>query len=608
MSVNPKNTFIKPLIGFVFLFAGFVVRGNAVTEPWEHLDASEVPWVGAVSIGSLADQFMVLSATGSHAGDSQRVWRSEDGDAWTPVPDITVAGVVFQSFAEHGGALFGFGVRDGSKEREMYRTADGLHWEKIGDGGLGPDWSDSISFGSYLYAADVSGRFWKSLGTRSAPAWEELTPFAGDHPCFAVFHGHFYSSWYSRVESIPYFYVSRTVNGTVWEESRSYLIQAVTPQPSFWPRSLMGLFVQEDRLFSTHVSILDVSAEEDINAPFTLVTPADLVNPVCFPVLEKIHCFGSRPSSNLSFKNAIKTYNRSISGSQFSTGEEVFFPAPDVSDMAVNESSHRVMFRSSLFLLPKDLWRLPIGVRALHPILLRESNPSRSQKKLPLLAFSVSLGSTDTVKSLTVHNEGTAREGKELEHVSLWRLLKKDSNVEQPSEFIADLVVVDGTTWKMPDSFHIDTNDNDTFVVVGDIADKAEPRRTVRMEIPAGSLQWEVNRFFSLGIQDQRTLIIEALEAQNDLLSDVVVYPSPATDRVRFLYDLDSVADVSIKIYDVKGDLVSEVDDAGKAAGTRLQTSWDSSQKAPGVYVAVIRIRPANGPERRYTKKILVQR
>jgi hypothetical protein len=71
---------------------------------------------------------------------------------------------------------------------------------------------------------------------------------------------------------------------------------------------------------------------------------------------------------------------------------------------------------------------------------------------------------------------------------------------------------------------------------------------------------------------------------------------------------LASTSDVSIDIFDRTGSVVSRLRDDGKAAGSHLQTVWDSSSFAPGTYYAVVHIKSTSGDERTYRDKVYIRR
>ncbi|MGB2698127.1 MAG: T9SS type A sorting domain-containing protein, partial [Candidatus Zixiibacteriota bacterium] len=64
----------------------------------------------------------------------------------------------------------------------------------------------------------------------------------------------------------------------------------------------------------------------------------------------------------------------------------------------------------------------------------------------------------------------------------------------------------------------------------------------------------------------------------------VYTYPNPAKDRAIIRYFLGEDAEVNIKIYDLAGDLVEELDHTG-VGGENNEKEWDCSKVASGVYL-----------------------
>jgi hypothetical protein len=107
---------------------------------------------------------------------------------------------------------------------------------------------------------------------------------------------------------------------------------------------------------------------------------------------------------------------------------------------------------------------------------------------------------------------------------------------------------------------------------------------------------WEVD------IPPTATSAEVAVEASRNLMLDEP-QPNPVADRTLLRYAAKSQAQVSLRIYDVQGRLVSDLVDAGPADGIIRTTPWFTDDVPSGVYFAVLQV----GEERK-SRKITVLR
>jgi hypothetical protein len=76
----------------------------------------------------------------------------------------------------------------------------------------------------------------------------------------------------------------------------------------------------------------------------------------------------------------------------------------------------------------------------------------------------------------------------------------------------------------------------------------------------------------------------------------LLVFPNPASGRVRFAYALTGPARVEIDLYHVSGERVAHVvEQKDGGSGQTLTTTWEALGAAPGIYLARILIKRPDG-------------
>jgi hypothetical protein len=259
-----------------------------------------------------------------------------------------------------------------------------------------------------------------------------------------------------------------------------------------------------------------------------------------------------------------------------------------------------------------DLWTLQLGVEDVISWTVPGQELFQGQSNAPILEFDIKSNLQDAI-NLTVQNIGTATSAGDIESVRLARLV---SNREEEFilDYLQDLLPVNDRSWRLS-SFE-PVNDGDQLYLTVDISPTATPGRTVRFLIESESedrMRFETNTEFRLPgaiLSSQFKEIKPALAGAGALaaLQEVIVFPQPAKDIVRFNYYLSDPSDVKIKIYDREGGLVKEVNDPGKPAGNPAQTTWNASHIAPGIYYATVQIKPIIGEDRFFKRKIAIER
>jgi hypothetical protein len=218
------------------------------------------------------------------------------------------------------------------------------------------------------------------------------------------------------------------------------------------------------------------------------------------------------------------------------------------------------------------------------------------------LKFHVTYDSTDTLKSLVVRNNETAEAGQDITKVKL--RITNDLAIT-----VIELgALPDNKSWASSPSWpgHFLTS-NDQFEILVDISPTARNDKRIQFSLPQNAFQFEVNSDFSLFSDLIEDDILSHPTVAPGPIPEVIIFPNPARDTVRFSYDLSTDADVTISLFDLSGSLVSEVHET-KPAGSGAQTAWDASNKAPGTYFAVIKIVSSNGQKRIYKRKVFIKK
>jgi len=87
----------------------------------------------------------------------------------------------------------------------------------------------------------------------------------------------------------------------------------------------------------------------------------------------------------------------------------------------------------------------------------------------------------------------------------------------------------------------------------------------------------------------------------------VYTYPNPARgNSLKFKFRVDEDADVTVKVYDVAGDLVAELQKPGVIGGTIRTLDWDISGKASGIYIYRLEVATLSGKKASVTKKLAI--
>lgn len=243
-----------------------------------------------------------------------------------------------------------------------------------------------------------------------------------------------------------------------------------------------------------------------------------------------------------------------------------------------------------------------IGVNSVSLMPFPAENFMPNDKDILALKFNVTYYSSETLRSITIINKGDAEAGVDIDRVKL-RITNDQS-----------IMVIElnpqgnGKTWTSSNAWQgYKFIGNEQFEILINIGAAARNTRRIQLSLPSNAFLWEVNNDFSLASDLIEDDVLSQPTFAPGPIPDVLIFPQPARDTVRFSYDLPTDADITVNIYDLTGILVSEIRES-KTAALGTQTLWDASAKAPGSYFAVIKIKPATGDTRIYKRKVFIKK
>lgn len=566
------------------VFGGRTVRGKAVAA-----------FKGQIYLSAMKE---VETGTSTVAGIG--LLRSSDAVRWEQIPIDPP--VYFTSFVEKDGRLFGFGqiLSQGivTDRRHVFATSDGSSWRLIDD--IEPlsfwefgNWTDSIGFQDKLYASDTRGYLFRSGSDIGYTQWEHLeTPFTYCDTCFfflsmAVFQDYMYLAGCQLLERGGiYTAIYRTRDPSRrenWEAVSDFSMSEELYRPGFVVHNGI-LYWGANKLWSTSGG----------NNPITWRNMVVGVLPSPFMVNNELHVVG--PSAQI------------LKFSQNTNWENVFQANPTCATLAP-VYGRTASLGPATFILPCNLMSITPGIFAVNNDGFLPAPLSAGQTRATVLAFSVKSNFHEEMH-IMVRNIGTAIAERDIKSVNLLQL--PNPQEQRPNETVIGMVPsLDGKSWSTVNRIPI--RDGDKFFVIVDISDRPMDGATCRFLIQPNEFQFHVRSGFQpssvvASSEDQKIRANPPSAPNLEPIEKVLVYPSPARDTVRFQYTLSSPSNVYIEIYDREGSLISEVKDLNKAADLRSVSIWDASQKAPGIYYALIKIKTDSGEERVIKSKVIIER
>jgi hypothetical protein len=246
---------------------------------------------------------------------------------------------------------------------------------------------------------------------------------------------------------------------------------------------------------------------------------------------------------------------------------------------------------------------LQMGVVSVDADSLDLSSLSLGQRDSTVLSFGMTVSLEEILKGLTVSNLGTAIATRDIQSLKLFQSGSKSATLLATLDAGSD-----GKTWSLPSSSQISLQDGEHLTLAVTIDPNAQIGATCKFSIPTNGFQWGVTQTYQLPAA--LTEPVEQTIVQGSIIqpiNGVMIYPNPGHGTIRFLYDLNSISDVRIKIFNLRGQMVSELSETAKPIERHATTLWDTSGIAPDVYVAQIRIVAADGSERNLTKRVYLK-
>lgn len=585
---------------FHLLAAVWPGKLEAARQYWVTLDSA--PWdVGSAKAIASFNNLLLVSAgqdvlAGSTMTGTWGLWSSADGRSWQsvtlPEPFYTVG------FLENGGFLYAFtqNTLRGRIEdtQRIYRSSNGTEWQRadnfapIGSKGV---WVDSVIHNGTMFATNNAGLIFYSNGQGNPPAWQLANPFPPCDGCDLLsygvsFQGYLYLASVYEYPGISLMILHRNqdpVNNTGWEY--------IGYGPDFSNEAFRSRFVVyqnnlywgANRLWRTSGGPMPVRWEG-------LFTGSQ---PMPFIFNNQLHVAG--PAGEIRMMTKAGNW------------EGVFQPSNPECVASEPKYGRSVQFQGATYILPCSLMSFTPGIHSVERDNFVVSPLSPGQKQVTVLAFATKVNSPNDRMRFRVQNGGTAQPGTDVEAAYLVHV-----KTNQPSPSLIPLALSsDRQSWLSP--VEITIEDGDKFFVTVDVANTAVIDRTCLFSIPADGLQFAVRASFALSapLTAPSALTITSLPPPASTvgpITDVLVYPHPARDFVRFKYTLTSNSDVRIEIYDRKGVLVSEIEEPGKAQAAQAISNWDASSFSPGVYYAVLHIQSTQGEKRFIKTKVVIER
>jgi hypothetical protein len=273
-------------------------------------------------------------------------------------------------------------------------------------------------------------------------------------------------------------------------------------------------------------------------------------------------------------------------------------------------ASHSMNFNGKVYVpLESEIWSVESGVLDVRFKPILQDAVLRGPQRAGVLGFSFESNYGD-IAHLKVTNRESAVHGEDIQAVHLLRVMGGDAlypRTEVIGELQPDSQDPLRKTWMLPTPVHL--GEKEDLLIAIDVAPTAQAGRKVQMVIAPENLTFEGNSLFRIPTEliGFPITMKEAVEAAGPPPNaEVLVYPQPAQDRVWFQYDLDSASDVTVKIFNRKGRLISELKDPGKT-GSLGQTIWNAATIGPGTYYAHIKIQPQTGPPRQFTQSVFIK-
>jgi hypothetical protein len=585
---------------FLLLAVLFAKGSLHADETWVEL--TTVPWTNSASAIVQFNSDVIVAGLGSDKTQPPYAWISSDAVNWT----ATNLDRPVSQLMNFNGLLYGFSDAPSGQSPTVVSSLDGLSWQSADHGEFGANggsWITPIVNNGELYATDYQFNgmvdvfsLWHLINSNGQ--WEKLTlPFTSSAGGFYMvsFNNHLVLS-YSFINNLgaTQFGIAWSSDGISWTDCSPalqfggyplipfngtlYLIGAV----EYWSTT-------SGQTSADWVPLTLNGHHSNGYLPFLIRDQLHLYTSIDFSQFLTLTKQGLWSESNVSGAAGVTA--------QSSLGANYLNATAEAGEyILVRDASYFPFSQGAVF-------RLKLGLQSVVGDSFFQSDIPAGQKNQEVLAWSVAIQVEDTITSVTLKNLGTAQSGRDIAKVHLLKIL------EGTTQLVTDLVPnPDGSTWTTPTGFSFDVLDGDKFAVSVDIANSPQVQATCRFSIPPNGVTAGLSKSFSLSAAitapNNQTIVAGAVSAAID---GVLVYPKPSRDLVNFLYDLDGPSNVKIRIFDLEGKMISEVEDSKSASG-RWTTAWDGSKKAPGAYYASVTIQPLSGAKREYKRRVYLDR
>lgn len=546
---------------------------------WDLLDGEAFDGLSQ-TVASFKDAVYISIAKKNPPGltDRGQVLKTMDGENWTNV-DLP-SSVVFYELFQHGGSFYALGSEQSMGR--IYRSNDGTVWSRVDDGQFASLVDNyAVSFKDHIYVP-VNNGLLRSAGAGTPITWAQV-PFPESNFVdiyLAPFNGKLFAA---GVEKEPgrRTKIYETADGLTW--SLSFQGDIEEPEPWSLPA---GFAIKGNTLYWT---VDELFYLESGSSEWQLHPAHGGVPLVLF---DRLHAYTRYPQGIW----ALQPNNN---------WERVV----DIGCDAINGMRGVAAVNGRTFVWTCVTYRIREGLVSLQQTPHIDQPLRFGEQNATLLSVKLNVNNKDTLVRLELENQGGAEQGTDITEMNLLRKTV-DINGRPVIQKLASFTASPGArSWVTAPDFRTDVFDGDELVVVANIANGARHGAKVKMALK--DIKWTTSRAYSYApssVTAPERLIEGAPQGAPDRIDGVLVFPSPARDLVTFAYDLDAASAVEIKIMDRNGELVSTITENDKPAGFGLNTTWDASAMAEGIYFATIRIKPHPGGERLIRKKVFIER
>lgn len=562
-------------------------------EVWVEHFPHDVNWDAPLSLATLKGNLYLAA----RKNISNHMYRLEADGKW---------GYAYSSFApdvlvSHDNRLYAFFSTLGFPDNYPFlRTEDGVTWDII-NSSLGVHqsfltYSDAISFGDHIYIATRDGYIYRSTGDGNPVIWDEVfnDPNSVYGACFNLIEfkgrlhvvvGSHFNSFQARIA------VHRMEDDESWTSLGSFL----APRHDLDDSILSPICaVFENKLYVGNPGLWITSGDQE---PYVweqiTISNADLQVPAV--IFDQLHLMG--PDLPVMVLNEDGNWEKAASLSiplSYSAWGRLITPS-------------FTEYENTVYIEGEHLHTLSLGVSGVKHKSIQNQSIFAGESG-PVLGMIVNVNIRENL-TFKVTNEGTAQAGVDIKNVRLVKSNPSNMKKADVGGFSVNLIAdsMDPKVWQLPTQ--IEVKDEDELTIWVDTSDSPSPNATCRFKIEPGDFTFENNPAYTLNeslIASKIDIKEKPINAAPDSIAEVLIFPQPAEDEVRFKYDLTSVSDIIIKIFNRKGVLVSEINEPQKPSGTQ-ETAWNASQMARGVYFCHIELNPTNGSPRKYTEKVFLK-